>query len=260
MTVAVTGILCRTSDRTVLGSQGAEALARALSKRVGVRPTLHGTPGQVRDGYWEQDLAEAQDCLRDTKDGLERVLSEHGFPVLVACDCTLALATLPALARARPDAWVLWIDAHGDFNSPDTTTSGYLAGMALAGACGIWETGMGIGPHPSRVVLCGARALDPDERNLLDASAVRRVPPERAGALVRGKPLYVHLDLDVLDPSVLPGSAFPVPGGLGEDQLTALLREVAEGAEVVGCEICALTAPELAGRMAELVTPLVAGR
>jgi arginase len=255
--VSVVGMLCRTSDRTVLGSQGAEALARALAKRAGVKPFLYGTPGKAREGSWEEDLLGAGECLQVAGEKVEEALAAGGHPVLLASDCTIALGTLPALARSRYDAWVLWIDAHGDFNSPDTTLSGFLGGMCLAGACGVWETGFGTGPDPAQIVICGARDLDPDERNLLEVNAVRVVEPDRAVELVRGRPLFVHLDLDVLDPSVIPGLPFPVPGGIDEDRLGELLSEVAESADLLGCEITSLSAPELAGRVASAVAPIV---
>jgi arginase family enzyme len=180
--------------------------------------------------------------------------------VLLASDCTIAMGTLPALAHARPDAWVLWIDAHGDFNSPDTTLSGFLGGMCLAGACGVWETGLGIGPEPSQIIVCGARELDPDERNLLEVNAVRLLEPGPAIELLKGRPVFIHLDLDVLDPSVLPGSSFPVPDGMEEEELAELLGDVMAEADVIGCEITALSAPELAGRIAEVIEPLVKRR
>jgi len=256
----VAAILCRISDRTVLSSQGAEALARALAKRMGVKPILRGTPGQAREGHWEEDLRGAGDCLRMAGEQVQEALAGGSRSVLCAADCSVGIATLPAVARVRPDAWTLWIDAHGDYNSPDTTPSGFLGGMTLAGACGVWDTGLGTWPDPSRVILCGSRVLDSDERHLLAASDVQRASPADVAALTAGKAVYVHVDLDVLDPSVLPGMTFPAPGGLDEDRLQRMLTEVAAGAEVIGCEITDLTAPDLAGRMAEIVVPLVRRR
>lgn len=257
MSVRVVALLDRTSDRTVLGSQGAEALARGLAKRAGTKPTLQGTPGQARESRWEDDLEQATASLQASGDTLHGILSSGGYPVLLASDCTIAMGTLPALAAVRPDAWVLWVDAHGDFNSPDTTLSGFLGGMCLAGACGVWETGLGTGPEPSQIVICGARDLDPDERNLLDVSAVAVLDPADAVARLRGRPVFIHLDLDVLDPSVLPGASFPVAEGMEEEELAALLRDLMTEADVIGCEITAFTAPELAGRIADVVKPLV---
>lgn len=260
MSVRVVALLDRTSDRTVLGSQGAEALAHGLAKRAGTKPTLQGTPGQAREGGWEEDLEQAHESLVRAGETLHEIVTSGGYPVLLASDCTISMGTLPALAGARPDAWVLWIDAHGDFNSPDTTLSGFVGGMCLAGACGVWETGLGTGPEPSQVVICGARDLDPDERNLLDVNAVAVLDPSEAVARLRGRPVFIHLDLDVLDPSVMPGASFPVAEGMVEEELEELLRRVMSEADVIGCEITALTAPELAGRIADVVQPLVGRR
>jgi arginase family enzyme len=251
------GFLDRTSDRTVYSSRGAEALAWALGKRLGARPVLVGTPGVVAEADWEEDLNAARDHLQEAGERVEAILLEGRQPVLFGGDCSIALGTLPALARQRPDASLLWIDAHGDFNSPDTTPSNYLGGMALAGSCGIWDTGCGLGPDPSRLIVCGARDLDPDELKLIQANAVRLTDLAGAADAVRGRDVFVHLDLDVLDPSLLPGCPYPVPRGLNEDQLGQLLRDVAGAAgELIGCEFTNMTAPELAGRIAGMVAPL----
>jgi arginase family enzyme len=167
------------------------------------------------------------------------------------------MTTLPALLRHRPDAWVLWLDAHGDFNSPETTPSGFLGGMCLAAACGVWDSGLGAGLDPARVVMCGVRDVDAGERVLLETRGVGLV--ERPGDLadhLRGLPVFVHLDLDVLDPSVMPAT-FPAPGGLSDGGLRTLLAEVGEAAELIGVEITAFPAPERAKRVATIVEPLL---
>ena len=110
---------------------------------------------------------------------------------------------------------MLWLDAHGDFNTPDTSPSGFLGGMCLAGACGRWETGLADPIPAERVVLAGVRDLDAGERELLEASEATVVGASSVETLVaarnalEGAPVYVHLDLDVIDPEQLPR---PVPG------------------------------------------------
>ncbi len=152
----------------------------------------------------------------------------------------------------RPESKVLWLDAHGDFNTPDTTESGYLAGMSLAGACGMWDAGLGDAIAPARVVLAGVRALDPAERRLLEGSPVTVIGASletlvaTQNALDRAA-VYVHLDLDVIDPDHFPAE-FPAPGGLAPDKLYDLLEAVADECEVVGLEITAFHAPEDASR------------
>jgi arginase family enzyme len=168
--------------------------------------------------------------------------------VLLADDCTVALTTLPTVARRRPDARVLWLDAHADFNTPATSDSGYLSGMSLAGACGLWETGFDGSIRPERVVLTGARDVGSGERELLERSPVTVIGASlealvaTQNALDRS-PVYVHLDLDVLDPNDFPAE-FPTPGGLSPDKLYDLLEAVAGECELVGLELTAFYAPE----------------
>jgi arginase len=254
---AVIALLCRTSDRDERGAQGAQALATELAARLGAEARMVGSPGEGRDSRWDDDLRDSRGCLLEAGGQLEDALTAGRYPILTASDCSICLTTLPTLARHRPDAWVLWLDAHGDFNSPDTTPSGFLGGMCLAAACGVWDSGLGAGVDPARVVMCGVRDVDPGERVLLETRGVGLV--ERPGDLadhLRGLPVYVHLDLDVLDPAVMP-ARFPAPGGLSDGGLRTLLAEVAEAAELVGVEITAFPAPERARRVATIVEPLL---
>jgi arginase len=256
--VDVVALLCRTSDRVSSGSCGAEALATTLAGRAGALARLMGSPGTARAAPWEDDLRDAHVCLLDAAGVLDDALGAGRFPVLLASDCSICVSTLPALARRLPDVRVLWLDAHADFHAPETTTSAFLGGMCLAGACGLWDTGFGPGLDPARVVMCGVRDVDAAERPLLDAHGVARVegPPQLAGMLA-GHDVFVHLDLDVLDPAELPGAAFPAPGGFSLEGLSGLLAEVAASARIVGAEITSFTAPQQAPRFAEALAPLL---
>jgi arginase family enzyme len=171
---------------------------------------------------------------------------------------------LPTVARHRPGAHVLWLDAHGDFNTPETTPSGYLGGMALAAACGRWDSGLVADRvDPDQVLLCGTRELDDAEQELLRRAGVRTVRPSRLADMLDGEEVYVHLDLDVLDPSVVPAPS-PAEGGLSDAGLRMLLGEVADVAELVGLEITGFEAPAgvaertaLAETVASIVDPLL---
>ena len=170
--------------------------------------------------------------------------------MLLAAECSIALTTLPAVLAGRPDARVLWLDAHADFNTPDSTPSGYLGGMALAGACGLWDAGLGREPiPPERVVLAGVRDLDPPEREALEGGPVTVIGASPVETLVAvknaldGAPVYVHLDLDVIDPESFPAQ-FPAPGGLAPDKLYDVLEAVVAESELVGMEVTAFEAPE----------------
>jgi arginase len=256
--LSLVALPCRTSDRAPEGAQGALALAAELGRRRGVDPRVVGRPGEPHVGSFTEDLRDSHGCLLEAGGQADDALAAGGYPVLLSSDCSICITTLPAVLRHVPDATVLWLDAHGDFNTPDTTPSGFLGGMCLAAACGEWDAGFD-GPRlePARVVMCGVRDLDGGERVLLETRGVGVVerPSELAGVLA-GRRVFVHLDLDVLDPSVLPAQ-FPAPGGLSDGGLCTLLGEVAGAADLVGCEITAFAAPDRARRVATIVEPLV---
>jgi arginase len=256
---AVTALLCRTSDRIAETSEGARALAQALAGRLGVRARLVGTPSEPADTRFDDDLRAARGCLLEAAGQVEDALRDGRFPVLTSSDCSICITTLPAVARLRPDAWVLWLDAHPDFNDPETTPSGFLGGMCLSAACGAWDAGLGDGRvDPARVVMCGVRDVDAGERVLVETHGLGLVErPSQLGELLEGREVFVHLDLDVLDPRFMPGLHWPVEGGFSDGGLRTLLAEVAEAADLVGVEVTDLPAPALARRMTTIVEPLL---
>jgi arginase family enzyme len=244
----VVGLLCRTSDRGREAAEGARELADLLGAR------LVGSPGEPRAGTWEEDLRDSYGCLLEAGGQLDDALDAGRVPVLVAGECSVAVATLPVVARHHPDARVLWLDAHGDFNTPETTGSAYLGGMCLAGACGLWDTGFGTGPEPARVIMHGVRDVEGGERVALDRCGVHRVEDP---AQLAGLELFVHVDLDVLDPLAFPAS-FPAPGGLSPAALRAFLERVtAVAGGIVGAEITS-AAPGHGELAADAIAPLLA--
>jgi arginase len=253
---------CRTSDRTRDSADGALAVAREVAGRLGVEPRLVGQLGEVHTGRWEDDLRDSRGCILEAGGQIDDALDAGAFPVLTAGHCSIAMTTLPTVARHRPDAKVLWLDAHGDFNSPETTESGFLGGMPLAAACGVWDPGLDAGTVASeRVILCGVRDLDRGERELLERSGATVIGPQLETLVflqnaLDGAPAYIHLDCDVLDPEFMPAE-FPVAGGLTEEKLYDLLDAVADACEVVGVEVTAMPAPDRAARIAEILDPVL---
>jgi arginase family enzyme len=248
MSVSVIALLCRTADRSPGGVRGAQTLAPLIGKRLGVEPRTIGSPADPRETGYEEDLRESRGCLLEAGGQIDDALSGGRVPVLAAADCSISVTTLPAALRHRPDAKVLWLDAHGDYNTPDTSGSGYLGGMCLAGACGEWEAGLGDTIDPDRLVLAGVRDLDDGERELLERSAATVIGASVVETLVAvknaldGAPVFIHLDLDVLDPEEFP-AAVPAAGGLSSDKLYDLMEAVAEDSELVGVEVTAFEAP-----------------
>jgi arginase len=141
-------------------------------------------------------------------------------PVVVASgDCLTALGTIAGLQAAGADPAIIWFDAHGDVQTPETSSSGYLAGMVLRLLTGyrpeLIASRLGLKPVPeNRIVLAGARDLDPPEVTYLAQSQIRRRQvTELAVADLPHGPLYVHVDLDVIDGAQLPALRYPTPGG-----------------------------------------------
>ena len=247
--VSLVGLRCRTSDRTAAAARGVEKLAPLVGERIGAEPRLIGTPGEPRAAGWEEDLRDSRGCLLEAGGQVDDALSGGNLPLLLAGDCSIALTTLPSALRHLPEARVLWLDAHGDFNTPDTTPSGFLGGMALAGACGEWDAGLADPIGADRVVLAGVRDLDAAERELLDRSEATVIGASSIETLVAvknaldGAPVYVHLDLDVLDPEAFPAQ-FPAPDGLHPDKLYDLLEAVRDDCRLLGLEVTAFEAPD----------------
>jgi arginase len=180
--------------------------------------------------------------------GLVSHAARAGFvPVVLGGDHSVALGTLAGLRDVHGPGGAIWIDAHGDLNSPETSPSGNVHGMVLAAALGLagdrfLDEGWGLPAlEPGRVALVGVRSLDDGERELLRDQDVKvftmsdldRLGVERsvreALAHVAG-PGFVHvsLDMDAIDPDVAPGVGTPVRGGLSYREAHLTMELVAE--------------------------------
>jgi len=188
---------------------------------------------------------------------VEGAVREGSHPVVLGGDHAVALGTLAGLAAAAGQpGGVIWIDAHGDLNTPETSPSGNVHGMPLAAALGRaphWFTHDSLplpAVDPARVILVGVRSLDDAERAYLRDAEVRvftmsdvdRIGIERvvreALARVAG-PGFVHvsLDLDALDPEVAPGVGTPVRGGLTYREAHLACEVIAESGLVGSFEV-----------------------
>jgi arginase len=163
----------------------------------------------------------------------------HGrLPLILSGNC--GVAAVGAVAGLREGTAVVWFDAHGDLNTPETTDSGFFDGMALSIALGRCWRGMaarvpGFQPlSPRNVALVGARDLDRGERELLEEGEVRTIAAGELRALFPGflesvkghaSAAYVHVDLDVLDPSVGRANAYAAPGGLSVEEVVWTIRQ-----------------------------------
>jgi arginase family enzyme len=230
----------RAGDRNDLAIPGALSIGNLLREQLGVGYTTVGTPEPALSADWRIELDAALPALCSMRDRLEEVMSAGNRCVAATSRCAVSIATLPVIARLRADACVVWFDAHADLNTPDTSASGYLGGLALSGPIGLWETGLGAGLLLDNVVLVGQRDLDPFELELIRAGKVQHIKPRtdiptQLAKVIAGRPVYVHVDCDVLNPGIVP-TDYAHQGGLSLSDLRRACEAIAQ-TEVVGLEI-----------------------
>ena len=178
------------------------------------------------------------------------------LPLVLGGDHSVALGTLGGMASVHGPGGVLWIDAHSDINTPETSPSGNVHGMALAAALGLAGPGFDSDAwplpavDPKRVALVGTRLLDDGERRLLREAGVRvftmsevdRIGIERAvreslDRISGAGFVHVSFDMDVLDPDVAPGVGTPVRGGLTYREAHLAMELVAESGSARSLEV-----------------------
>jgi arginase len=182
---------------------------------------------------------------------VREAIANGELPVVLAGNCSSAVGTLSARPR---ETGVVWFDAHGDLNTLATTTTGMIDGAALSMVTGrecgaLLASVPGFSPVPeSQVLLIGARDLDPAEDEHLRSSSIRRLGVDTASREVAGllrqlgrpvPPVYIHLDLDVLDPAEARANVYAAPGGFSTAALCQALQRISEVAPVYAIAITA---------------------
>jgi arginase len=228
-------------------------LEQQLTEKLGVRVTDAGNVispvvetadvGDERARYLRQILD-----LCDRLSGLVAEAAGRGaLPLVLGGDHSVALGSLVGMAKVRGSGGVVWIDAHGDLNTPETSPSGNVHGMVLAAALGLagdafrregWPLPA---VEPGKLALVGVRSLDDGERELLgriDAKVFTMSEVDRIGvepcmreALAHASGaafLHVSLDMDAVDPDYAPGVGTPVRGGLSYREAHLAMETVAE--------------------------------
>jgi arginase len=164
-------------------------------------------------------------------------------------ECTLVAGSLSGALAVEPELALVYIDAHGDFNTLATTQSHYVSGMCLAHVCGqsvgplLWPGARKI--SGDRVALVGGRALDAAEHQNLERSRITHIAfdadhRDTAGvvAFSRRKKVWLHVDLDVVDPAEMTAVVFPAAGGVPFRALGGLIAQLASVADIRGFEVC----------------------
>jgi arginase len=215
------------------------------------------------------EIGTAFSLMRLLAGRVRQAVERGAFPLVLSGNCGTAAGTIAGLgARARH---VFWFDAHADCNTPETTTSGFLDGMALAMAMGWCWRHMtrqipGFAPiDPSRVLLLGTRDVDPLEAELMARHGVATEPPGAvndalAGAIAdcNAEAAYLHCDLDVLVPADGQANGFRVAGGLTRTSFVEAVGVIARGVPIGAAALTAY-APEYDadGRVCRLAFDIV---
>jgi arginase len=190
-------------------------------------------------------------------DTVTETLKANEFPLILGGDHSIALGSITGVTRLHKDIGLLWIDAHADFNTEETTPSGNIHGMILAALAGLGDNRLtGIGGwapklDPQRIVLIGARDLDLGERELLhthrvnvftmsdiDQRGISNVIREAiAIASMASDGIHLSLDMDALDPVHAPGVGTPVRGGLSYREAHLAMELIAGTGRLVAMDV-----------------------
>lgn len=236
----------RVADKTARTIVGAALTAQALERQYGTKGHYIGKGAPPANDDWRVSLPQAKETLAGLGQAITTSIKSGNLTVMISNTCPASLASLPIVAHEHPDAVVLWIDAHGDFNTPETTDTGYLGGMVVSAACGLWDSGHGAGLRSEQVILIGARDIDRPERELLQKAGVRIIPPmeatpENVLSAIHGSNVWIHVDWDALEPGYVPAD-YKVPNGILPTQLRAIF-EVIPREQILGIELAEFNAP-----------------
>lgn len=260
------------SARAMQLVDGAEAIAGDLPRQ---RTTLVDVPPSAGESL-DTGIRRLSSLLR-VRDEVVAALaaaptgtdSDPVEPVLVAGgDCGVAIPAIAHAAARHDRLAVVWFDAHGDLHSPASSPSGAFAGMALRAVVEPLPLSVADGGgrvEPARVVLAGARELDPDERAALAETGITHLAVDELGdgealtaalTLSGATAVHIHVDLDVLDPSVIDGVASPVPFGLTLDALVGAIRAARTALPLAGASIAGFAPASPAAAVDDLGTIL----
>lgn len=232
----------------------------------GMETALAATGGGVRSEVLEvtspfrAEIATAFELFGMAAERVQDAAGVGIFPLVLSGNCNATVGAVAGLAAAFPEeeVGVVWFDGHADFNTPETTTSGFLDGMGLAIVVGHCWAGMrralpAFRPvREENVVLVGGRGASPIEKERLrksDATVVEERSVREFGArgalgialdavAGRVRRVHVHLDLDVLDPEVVgPANEFALEGGISAEEAEACLRAIRERFEVTSATV-----------------------
>jgi len=205
-----------------------------------------------REPLPESTVVERMSVLHGSlANAVEEICVAGEIPVSIAGDCCTAIPMLAGLRRAVLNPLLIWFDAHGDFNTMETSPSGFLGGMPLAMLVGRGEQtfleALDLDPiEEDRVILTDGRDLDPSESELVARSAVTHLknPLDLMDYTFSDQHLWVHFDTDILDPEDVPAQNYPAPDGIRAEDLREVFQYLASTGLLCGISLSSW-APDL---------------
>ena len=269
MGYAIIEVPSMAGDPSHPAAAGPATITRAL-RQAGYEFPTHRVPVQDSSG---DVIADSVRVSAQLKEVVVTIGAEGDVPIVLAGSCDVAPAVLAGIDRPRMG--VIWMDAHADFNTPESSVSGLWPGMTLAvavGDCGqdLWSALGGHPIAPEHVLLIGVRSLSPEEESQrLQRSGVHIVrwrdglPQEDVESALEAfsdgiDDVYLHLDVDALDPSVGTGIVDPPEaGGLSSPQLTDLITGIRRRLNIAGATIATYTPANDDGRTLQVATDAI---
>ena len=249
------------SSRAMQLIDGAEAIAGDLPRAATIALDAPSEAGDAQGSgiHRLSAVLRMRERVEDAIRGLDEPV------VTIGGDCGVALGAISAIAG--DDLAVVWRDAHPDLNTAESSPSGAFTGMVLRSILGEGEPVARLSPGvpPNRVVLAGTRAWDAEEERVVAALGIRTVgvgdladPESLAEAVVStgASRVFVHIDLDVLDPSEITGVASPVPFGVAAADVAASIRRLRERVPLAGATITEFSPSSPAAAVDDLGTIL----
>ena len=212
---------------------------------------VHTKIAELPGGEWTAEIRTGFELMRMLSGAVREAVDAGRFPIVLAGNCNTAVGTLAGLGTGTA---VAWFDAHADFNTPETTATGFLDGTAVAIITGRCWTRMAatvpdFAPVPDQAVcLIGTRDIDSLEGELLQQSDVEVIDPASlrtslrpalAGLAEHADRIYVHLDLDVLDADVAKANSYAVGGGLTIEGVEYALSEISRSNRIAAVTLSA---------------------
>jgi arginase len=214
--------------------------------------------GNTRLKYLEPITTVSIDLANVVSDGL----SKQEFPLILGGDHSIALGSISGVARVHPNVGIIWVDAHPDFNTEDTTPSGNIHGMILAALAGLgdprlteiggWKPKIQMG----NIVIIAARDIDSGEQELLHLHNIQiftmsDIDEYGMSEIIRraiqiagkdGQPIHLSLDMDSLDPREAPGVGTAVRGGLSYREAHLAMEKIAHTKQLVSMDVVEVNA------------------